>query len=165
MSAMPGVSHSDWKDACDEKTLTPELQLYQDVMQIVMINKDIRVSRIDCDKIVFYHHYDNELHVKEISPEDLVTKICRVWADIKVLMCFINWEHEPKCIFKRIIKIHDYKSYSPLFDEGEDYKAGYKCGKYTVESIVPEWGVKPFDAIKYCIEKDRNKVHVRLNTI
>lgn len=177
MSAMPngvsgsssgicGLSHSSWQDYHDEETiLSCELKMYQNVMQIVMVNEDIRVSRMDCGLIVFYHEYGGELHVKEISPEDLIKKICRLWADLRGLMCFINWEHEPKCIFERIIKISKYETYREFFDEGIDYKAGYVDGKYTTDRIVPEWGVTNFDALTYLVNREKDKTQEKLNKV
>lgn len=148
------LTDPDWKIYCDKIELSPELQVIQNVMHIVfMDHENIRVSRMDGNKIVFYHHYDGELHVKEIYPEDLITKICKVWADLRGVMCFINWNLEPNDIFKRIDYINTTTTYAELHKEGDAYKNIYEGNVYIGEKVVPEWGITPYEALKYLVDR------------
>lgn len=164
-SVSGGIGHTDWKDYADERRLTEDEILIQNTLQVVLINPDVRISEFKYDMVSFYYSTDDGLQVKEISLTDMVRKLCRTWADIREVMCFIVWDQPPLNIFMRIVKVSEYKNYGDYFAEGEKYKSRTENGKHITESIVPEWGVMNFDAIKYLINKQSSRIQKNLNKI
>lgn len=139
-----------WQEHADSRTLSKEETFLQKILQIVLHNKEVRISEFKDNKLSFMIEFEgvDGLQIKEVSIEDFIENHCKLWANIRMVKLFINWDYPAMKILRRIEKVASYSSYGELFDEAKIYD------KY---DFIEKWGSKKDDAFMYLIKEDRAK--------
>lgn len=144
-----------WQEYADSRILNDEEKFFTKILQIVLYNKEVRISEFKNNLLSFYIELENVdgLQIKEVTLEQFIENSCKLWANITMFKPFINWKESPMEIFKRIEKLSSYSTFGEVFDEMKLY------GKDNIKDI---WGVRYDDAIIYLMRRQSEKVQEEL---